>query len=61
MMLIRRQPETEGEPNPLLASLGSPVQNAPGQANLVNTAAGAAGTLAGWAISSLGKVRPLLV
>jgi len=34
------------------------MQNAPGQAGLVGTAAGAAGTLAGWAISSLGmKVR----
>jgi len=45
-----------------LASLGAPGQNAPGQANLVSTAAGAAGTLAGWAFSSLGmKVRPCLV
>ena len=46
----------------MLASLGSPGQNAPGQINLVNTAAGAAGTLAGWAFSSLGmKVRPSFI
>ncbi len=48
------QPETveqEGEPN-ILASLAPPT---PGQSTLVNSAAGAAGALAGWAISSIGK------
>ncbi|KAI0093158.1 ARM repeat-containing protein [Irpex rosettiformis] len=47
-------PETanpEGE-NPILASLSPPT---PGQSTLVNSAAGAAGALAGWAISSIGK------
>lgn len=45
-----------------MTSFGSPGQNGPGQTNLVNTAAGAAGALAGWAFSSLGvKVRPAFI
>jgi len=47
-------PETAGEQSQLLPSLGSPGQTELGQENLVNTAAGAAGGLAGWAFSSLG-------
>ena len=49
-----RQPEIahpDGE-NPILASLSPPT---PGQSTLVNSAAGAAGALAGWAISSIGR------
>ncbi|KAF9792518.1 ARM repeat-containing protein [Thelephora terrestris] len=52
-------PETAGEPNQLTSVLGSPGQDGSGQGNLVNSAAGAAGALAGWAFSSLGaKLAP---
>ncbi|TCD64866.1 hypothetical protein EIP91_003532 [Steccherinum ochraceum] len=49
-------PETSiVEGAPTIAGLTAPVQGPPGSSTLVNTAAGAAGALAGWAISSLGK------
>lgn len=49
------QPETVAPPDGSPLPNGASVPATPGGSTLVNSAAGAAGALAGWAFNSLGK------
>ena len=53
------QPETAGDDGPTV-TFGLSTPNGGAEATLVSSAAGAAGALAGWAISSIGKKASVL-